>query len=43
MISAAERYPKKNAEVLDHKMAYVEVGRGDPIIFLHGNPTSSHL
>lgn len=24
-------------------MAYVDVGRGDPIIFLHGNPTSSYL
>jgi len=25
------------------EMAYVEVGEGDPIVFLHGNPTSSHL
>ena len=24
-------------------MAYREVGRGDPIVFLHGNPTSSYL
>lgn len=24
-------------------MAYVDVGRGDPIVFLHGNPTSYHL
>jgi haloalkane dehalogenase len=24
-------------------MAYVDVGRGDPIVFLHGNPTSSYL
>jgi len=24
-------------------MAYVEVGEGDPIVFLHGNPTSSYL
>ena len=23
-------------------MAYVDVGRGDPIVFLHGNPTSSY-
>ena len=43
MISAQERYPKKFATVLDHKMAYVEVGGGDPIVFLHGNPTSSYL
>jgi len=24
-------------------MSYVDVGRGDPIVFLHGNPTSSYL
>lgn len=24
-------------------MAYVEVGEGDPVVFLHGNPTSSYL
>ncbi len=24
-------------------MAYIEVGSGDPIVFLHGNPTSSYL
>ena len=24
-------------------MAYVEVGNGDPIVFLHGNPISSYL
>ncbi len=43
MTSAAERYPKKTAEVRGRKMAYVEVGEGDPIVFLHGNPTSSYL
>jgi haloalkane dehalogenase len=43
MISADERYPKKKADVLGKKMAYVEVGEGDPILFLHGNPTSSYL
>jgi haloalkane dehalogenase len=25
------------------EMAYVDVGEGDPIVFLHGNPTSSYL
>jgi haloalkane dehalogenase len=25
------------------RMAYVEEGEGDPIVFLHGNPTSSYL
>ena len=36
---------KKFIEVLGHKMAYVEVGdpKGRPIIFQHGNPTSSYL
>ncbi|MED5262347.1 MAG: alpha/beta fold hydrolase, partial [Myxococcota bacterium] len=42
-ISAEERYSKKTARALNHTMAYVEVGAGDPILFLHGNPTSSYL
>lgn len=43
MINATSPYPKKSQEVLGHEMAYVEVGNGDPIVFLHGNPTSSYL
>ena len=43
MISADERYPKQRAQVLGSEMAYVETGSGDPIVFLHGNPTSSYL
>jgi haloalkane dehalogenase len=27
----------------DQRMACVDVGAGDPIVFLHGNPTSSYL
>lgn len=42
-ISAQERYPKQRAAVLGKTMAYVESGEGDPILFLHGNPTSSYL
>ena len=42
MISASE-LPKKRATVLGKQMAYVERGEGDPIVFLHGNPTSSYL
>ena len=34
---------KQFAEVSGRRMAYVEVGEGDPIVFLHGNPTSSYL
>lgn len=34
---------KKTAKVLGSTMAYVEYGAGDPIVLLHGNPTSSYL
>jgi haloalkane dehalogenase len=37
------QYEKKFLQVLGYTMAYVEVGQGDPIVFLHGNPTSSYL
>jgi haloalkane dehalogenase len=43
MISAAFPYKKQRRRVLDREMAYVEVGQGDPIVLLHGNPTSSYL
>ena len=42
MLSAAE-HPKQTIEVLGKKMTYVEMGEGDPIVFQHGNPTSSYL
>jgi haloalkane dehalogenase len=42
MVSAAE-HPKKVVNVLGKRMAYVELGAGDPIVFQHGNPTSSYL
>lgn len=34
---------KSFARVLGHRMAWRESGTGDPIVFLHGNPTSSHV
>lgn len=34
---------KKQIDILGSRMAYVEAGAGDPIVFLHGNPTSSYL
>ena len=43
MISAAFPYKKQRRRVLGREMAYVEVGQGDPIVLLHGNPTSSYL
>ena len=36
-------YPSKYVEVLGSRMHYVEAGHGDPIVFLHGQPTSSYL
>ena len=42
-IGAAFRFESKFVEVLDSPMHYVEQGAGDPILFLHGNPTSSYL
>ena len=34
---------KQYTAVLGKRMAHVEIGQGDPILFLHGNPTSSFL
>jgi haloalkane dehalogenase len=34
---------KKTVDVLDARMAYHERGEGAPVVFLHGNPTSSYL
>lgn len=35
--------PMKRVAVLDTEMAYAETGEGPPIVFMHGNPTSSYL
>lgn len=42
MIGTRE-HPKSFLEVKGRRIAYVEMGTGDPIVFLHGNPTSSYL
>ena len=42
-ISTEEISYRKHIDVLDTIMAYVDVGEGDPIVFLHGNPTPSYL
>jgi haloalkane dehalogenase len=34
---------QRHVAVLDTEMSYIESGEGDPIVFLHGNPTSSYL
>ncbi|MDP6391078.1 MAG: haloalkane dehalogenase [Alphaproteobacteria bacterium] len=43
MVSTEMPYEKKYKEVNGLEMAYVEAGSGDPIVLLHGNPTSSYL
>ena len=42
-MTASDPHPRKRVKVLDSEMSYVDVGKGDPIVFLHGNPTSSYL
>lgn len=42
MISAEEQ-SKRFVDVLGKRMAVVEMGAGPPIVFQHGNPTSSYL
>ena len=43
MINATFPYQKKRKSVLGLEMAYVDEGHGDPIVFLHGNPTFSYV
>ena len=43
MLSETMSYEKKFASVNGKQIAYVEAGSGDPIVLLHGNPTSSFL
>ncbi|MDG2502734.1 MAG: haloalkane dehalogenase [Porticoccaceae bacterium] len=43
MISGAMQYKKKVQRVMGKQIAYIEEGEGDPIVLLHGNPTSSYL
>lgn len=43
MAIATREHPKKTVDVLGERIAYVEMGTGEPIVFLHGNPTSSYL
>ncbi len=42
-ISAADPHPRKKLELLNTWMSYADTGSGDPVVFLHGNPTSSYL
>lgn len=42
-MSAKPYAEKKFAEIKGRRMAYIDEGSGDPIVFQHGNPTSSYL
>ena len=42
-ISSDFPYESQYIEILGSRMHYVEKGEGDPILFLHGQPTSSYL
>jgi haloalkane dehalogenase len=42
-ISAAFPFESSFVEVYGSRMHYVEEGSGDPVLLLHGNPTSSYL
>ena len=40
---AVAEHPKEFVKVNGKQMSYVELGTGEPVVFLHGNPTSSYL
>jgi haloalkane dehalogenase len=42
-ISPLDPYQRKRVRLLDTEMTYVDLGQGAPVVFLHGNPTSSYL
>lgn len=42
-ISSKFPFKSKFVSINGSKMHYIDVGSGDPILFLHGNPTSSYL
>jgi haloalkane dehalogenase len=42
-ISSAFPFESKYIEVHGSRMHYIDVGQGEPVLFLHGNPTSSYL
>jgi len=42
-VSSEMPYDYEFVDILGSRMAYVDAGEGDPILFLHGQPTSSYL
>jgi len=43
VISATDALPRRRVRVDDSEMSFVDIGDGNPIVFLHGNPTWSYL
>lgn len=41
--SGPDLHPRRRIRVLDAEISYVDTGEGEPVVFLHGNPTSSYL
>jgi haloalkane dehalogenase len=41
--SAADTYERHRIPLLETEISYVDTGAGEPVVFLHGNPTSSYL
>ena len=42
-INPIDTHPRQRVGVLNTEISYVDTGHGDPIVFLHGNPTSSYI
>jgi haloalkane dehalogenase len=42
-ISPDDPHPRRRVRVLDTDISFVDTGTGDPIVFLHGNPTWSYV
>ncbi|MXY39377.1 MAG: haloalkane dehalogenase [Rhodospirillaceae bacterium] len=41
--SAADPHPRKSVDLLGSTVRYVDTGSGEPVVLIHGNPTSSYL
>jgi len=37
-----DHLPRRRVKILDTEISYVDVGNGEPVVFLHGNPTWSY-
>ncbi|HVM89889.1 MAG TPA: haloalkane dehalogenase [Puia sp.] len=42
-INPKDNHPRFEKKALDSYISYVDEGKGDVVVFLHGNPTSSYL